>query len=134
MVVVGVDFRKAFDSVKREKILDVLKEYRIPEDVLEVFREVYSIDKTRVELGEYDHVHVEVQVESGIRQGCTASTLLFKLITYKMIEALRRRIEGVRIGQTRISSLFYVDDGLILARSLPEAREGVAELTEVAWR
>ena len=35
---------------------------------------------------EMDERSIEMEVESGIRQGCTASTVLFKLITYRIIE------------------------------------------------
>ena len=132
MVVVAVDFKKAYDSIKRETILEVLKEYRVEGRVVEVFKKVYSEDKTRITIGE--ETEVEVEVESGIRQGCTASTILFKLITFKIIEALRRKLEGVRVGDVRLRCLFFADDGLILARSVREAEEGIRELKRVAGK
>ena len=75
MVIVAIDFRKAYDSVKRERVLEILQEYRIEWRVIELFKRVYSEDGTRLVLGEQNEV--EVEVESGIRQGCTASCLLY---------------------------------------------------------
>ena len=62
---------------------------------------------------------IEIEVTSGIRQGCTASTVLFKLITYKIIEEMRKT-EGIQILGPKITCLFYADDGLILAKEKTE--------------
>ena len=105
MVIVAIDFRKAYDSVKRERVLEILQEYRIEGRVIELFKRVYSEDGTRLVLGEQSEV--EVEVESGIRQGCTASTVLFKLITFKIIEVLNRKLGGVSVGNVRLRSLFF---------------------------
>ena len=67
----------------------------------------YSEDGTRLVLGEQSEVEVEVEVESGIRQGCIASTVSFKLITFKIIEALNRKLGGVSVGNVRLRSLFF---------------------------
>ena len=104
-VIVAIDFRKAYDSVKRERVLEILQEYRIEGRVIELFKRVYSEDGTRLVLGEQSEV--EVEVESGIRQGCTASTVLFKLITFKIIEVLNRKLGGVSVGNVRLRSLFF---------------------------
>jgi len=130
LVLVAVDFKKAYDSIKREMIIEVLKEYRVDVRVIDVVKRVYCEDKTRIELGE--GCDVEMDVESGIRQGCTASTLIFKLITFKIIEVLRRKLRGVQMGVAKVRCLFYADDGLMLARSAEEAKTGIEELRRVA--
>ena len=129
MVVVAVDFRKAFDSIRREGILEIMKELRIAGEVVEIFRKVYGEDRTRIEIR--DGMNVDLGVESGIRQGCTASTVIFKLITFKIIEALRRELQGIRVGEDRIRCLFYADDGLLMTRSVEEAERGIRELRRV---
>ena len=70
-------------------------------------------DRTKIQLEK--NKEIEIEVTSGIRQGCTASTGLFKLITYKIIEEMRKT-EGLKILGPKISRLFYADDGLILAK------------------
>ena len=73
-----------------------------------------------------------MDVESGIRQGCNASTVLFKLVTYKIIKAVRRKLMGIDLGGVRVRCLFYADDELLLARSVEEAKEGINEVKRVA--
>lgn len=60
---------------------------------------------------------------SGIHQGCTASTTLFKLVTFKIIkEELNKGFKN----EFKISSLFfYADDGMLLTTSTKEAEEVV---------
>ena len=49
---------------------------------------------------------VKMDINSGIRRGCTASPLLFKMVTYKIIEELRKRAGGVRSEGMKVGSLF----------------------------
>ena len=53
-------------------------------------------DSIKIQLEKNEEI--EIEVTSGIRQGCTASTALFKLITYKVIEEMRKT-EGIQILQ-----------------------------------
>ena len=130
MIVVAVDFKKAYDSVRRETIVEMLKEYRVAAEVIEVFRGVYCGDATRLELG--NDKNIEMEISSGIRQGCTASNVIFKLITYKVIEAIGRKIDGVQVGGVRVRSLFFADDGLLMTGSIEEARKGIREMKQIA--
>ena len=55
---------------------------------------------------------IEIEVTSGIRQGCTASKVLFKMIKNKIIEEMRKT-KGIQILGPKITYLFNADDGLI---------------------
>ncbi len=55
-----------------------MKKNKIHPDIINFIAGVYIGDRTKVEIGKED---VEIEVTSGIRQGCTASTTLFKLVT-----------------------------------------------------
>ena len=75
----------------------------------------------------------EVVLASGIRQGCTASTVLFKLITYKIIEEMRET-EGIQILGPKITCLFYADDGLILAKDKEKAERSIEIIKEIGGK
>ena len=87
MVMVTINFKKAYDSIKREKIIEVLQEYRIEGRLVELFKRVYTEDGTRLVIREQSDVKVDI--ESEIWQGCTASTVLFKMVTYNGTRLLR---------------------------------------------
>ena len=71
-----------------------------------------------------------MNVSSGIRQGCTASTTLFKLVTYRIIELLEKEERGYVDKILKISALFFADDGLILTRSKEDAERQIQLIVE----
>ena len=79
LIVISVDFAKPFDIIKRVSLVEVLKNNKINPKVIDFIAGVYTGDRTKVEIGIGEEV--EIEVKSGIRQGCTASTTLFKLIS-----------------------------------------------------
>jgi len=70
-------------------------------------------------------VKEEITATSGIRQGCTLSTTLFKLITFKIIEGIDRKVRGYSTGKITLRTLFYVDDGLLFSTTLKGAKEDI---------
>ena len=44
LIVISVNFRKAYDSVKREKIIEVMKDYKIHPKVIDATTEIYEGD------------------------------------------------------------------------------------------
>merc|ERR1712033_76390 len=53
----------------------------------------------------------------GIRQGCSISTLLFKLITFKVIENLKKE-KKYKVGVYEDNSLWLADDATLIAENL----------------
>ena len=66
-------------------------------------------------------------------QGCTASTVLFKLITYKIIEEMRKT-EGIQILGPKITCLFYANVGLILAKDKEKAEISIEIIREIGGK
>ena len=79
LIITGIDFSKAYDSIKRHKIIEVLKEYKIHESIINSIAEIYKNDRVKLQLGNQKPIQ-EIEVTSGIRQGCTISARLFKLM------------------------------------------------------
>ena len=85
---VALDFRKAYDSIDRGRLLEALVRYEINPGLIDLVARVYSGDEVVIRWGDREE---RIRVTSGIRQGCTASTTFFKLITYTIIEELEGR-------------------------------------------
>ena len=131
MVAIAIDLKKAYDSIKRETMVQILKELRIDSKIIDFIVRIYKEDSTKIRLRK--NKEIEIEVTSGIRQGCTASTLLFKLITYKIIEEMRIT-EGIQILGPRITRLFYADDGLILAKDKEKAERSIDIIREIGGK
>ena len=74
---------------------------------------MYEGDKTTIRLGKMKKT---IEVTSGIRQGCSISTLLFKMVTFTIIEQLRERAKPYKIGVYNGNSLWLADDAVIIAK------------------
>ena len=44
---------------------------------------IYTNDVTEIKMGDREE---KIEINSGIKQGCTASTVFFKMITYEIIK------------------------------------------------
>ena len=72
----------------------------------------------------------EIEITSGIRQGCKGSGNLFLLITYYLIEKLYKSCNGYKNDILNIVVLFFADDGLLLSQNKEDAMKNM--LTEIA--
>ena len=129
LIVIAIDFAKAYDSIKREKLIETLMYYKVDPKIINMIAQVYTDDRTRIELGIGEEV--EIEITSGIRQGCTISTTLFKLVTFRIIEELERLGKGFKDEKFRIDSLFFADDGMLLTNSVEDAEEVIIRMEEV---
>ena len=111
LIVVAIDFIKAFDSIDRKKMIEVLIKYKIHPYIIDTIAKVYSIDKTIVKMGDREE---EMKVTTGIKQGCTASTELFKIITFEIMRKLEEEGDTPEIDGIKINSLFFADDSILI--------------------
>ena len=74
--------------------------------------------------------HQNIDITSGIRQGCTGSTTLFKVITYMIINEINTRGTGYK-DIIHINSLYFADDGLLLANSIEDAENNLKLAIEI---
>ena len=112
-------------------MVQILKELRIDSKIIDFIVRIYVEDSTKIQLEKSKEI--EIEVTSGIRQGCTASTVLFKLITYKIIEEMRKT-EGIKILGPKITCLFYADDGLILAKDKEKSERSIEIIREIGGK
>ena len=70
-----VDLSKAFDSVPRDKMWDMLRQLGIPEKLIRLVQELYRDLQARVRAE--DGLSEAFKVDTGVRQGCILSPLLF---------------------------------------------------------
>ena len=109
-----IDFKKAYDSIDRRKLIEVLVDYKVNPQIIDIIVQMYNEDYTVIQLG---NMKEKVKVTGGIRQGCCISTLLFKMVTFKIIEALRKE-KKYKIGKFNDNSIWLADDATLVADSL----------------
>ena len=127
---ISIDFIKTFDSIKRDSLIKILMEYKINSQVMEPIAKLYDGDITKMQLEEDEEL--SIPVSSGIRQGCTVSTALLKLVTYKIMKKLEELNKGLEDEVFKITSLFSADDGMLLTDSIRNAKKVVDTVTKMS--
>ena len=106
LFLITTDFSKAFDSIRRSKLIQVLKQYKIDEYIIDVICAIYTGDNTDLVLN--DKKYATINITSGIKQGCNLSALLFALVTYYIIEKMNESGMGYSDEYFNILTLFLI--------------------------
>ena len=86
-----VDFEKAFDSIHRDGLWNILRMYGIPQHIVDLIKTFYANFKCRVGKS------LAFQVKTGVRQGCVMSALLFNIvIDWVMRRTIEDKTRGIR--------------------------------------
>ena len=127
LIVIALDFKKAFDSIDRRKLIEALIEYRINPYIIDLIAKIYSNDKTKICIGEEE---IEIDINTGVKQGCTASTVLFKIITYIIMSKVEEKGIKYEVEGLNINTLFFADDSMALARTEEAAKKNLEIIIE----
>ena len=129
-VIVYVDFKKAFDSVDREKMMQILKAYDVPPNLLSAIELMYQDTKAKVVTPDGDTEMFEIL--AGILQGDTLAPFLFVIV---LDYALRNAINGMeeelgfhlerrrskRVAPLTITDLDFADDIALICQEIDKA-------------
>ena len=100
-----VDLTKAYDSVDCHALIAVLKNYKVPCQLIDIIKEMYTDTWCQVRTAKGSSE--EFRVESGVRQVCVLSPLLFNYFMDKILrETLEMTPGGWRIEYTTTKGLF----------------------------
>ena len=133
-----MDVSKAFDSVWRNALWAKLRAHGVKGKLLDAIRSLYKCTNSVVHDGQYRSK--PFNTNTGLRQGCPLSPLLYMIYTADLINLLKEKIQGIRIfGMTteeNISALLYADDMVILTRTKAELEAALEVLAEYedSWR
>jgi len=92
-----VDLVKAFDSVDRSLMFDILRRYGVPDHLVHLIRMLHTGLTVRMTVGE-----VEVEMPTtvgGVKQGCTLAATLFLLVEQAAMETVEPVFEAAGIKQ-----------------------------------
>lgn len=131
LALVFVDFSKAFDSVDRSKMFEILKLYGLPDDIISAIRVMYT--DTNSTILSTDGETVSFPIKAGILQGDTLAPFLFIMvvdyvmrvsvdtISEKGCQLQPRR--GSRKPAEYLTDTDFADDIALITRSLEHAQD-----------
>ncbi|KAG0722631.1 Retrovirus-related Pol polyprotein from type-1 retrotransposable element R2 [Chionoecetes opilio] len=112
-----VDLKKAFDSVHRESLWDLLRLRGIPARTIGLMTGLYSGTESAVKCR--GGVSSFFPVNTGVRQGCILAPSLFNTCMNWVLDKVVDQSDcGSSLGNTKITDLVFADDAVIFAESL----------------
>ena len=132
-IITFIDFRKAFDSIHRAKMMRILKAYGIPPNLLRAIERMYTDTKARVQTP--DGETEQFNILAGVLQGDTLAPFLFIIV---LDYALRRAMadgkeeelgftitprKSRRHPKEVLADLDFADDIALLSDAIEQAQE-----------
>ena len=131
-IIIFVDFKKAFDTIHRGKMLEILRKYGVPDKLVMTVEQLYigTFASVLSPDGETD----KFEIKAGVLQGDTLAPYLFAIVVdYAMRQAIRNNEEelGFMIQPSRsrrhpavcITDLMFADDIALLSQEIAHAQE-----------
>ena len=135
MILLFLDWEKAFDRIKHDRLWIALQRLGIHEHFIDVLQDGYRKASFFVE-DEHGASQTKKQ-RAGIRQGCPLSPYLFVLLMSIVDEDVKYRLQNPRNFRTPSSSLpihrvYYADDTILITTSTRAANKQLAEVERVS--
>ena len=127
-----VDFEKAFDSIDRQTIWNILLHYGVPNKIVSIIRKLYEGFSCQVIHN--GRLSDEFEISSGVRQGCLLSPLLF-LVVLDWVTRTAYANSGKGIQWTlmsKLEDLDFADDLALLTHRLRDMQDKITALSDTA--
>ena len=72
----------------------------------------------------------EMEINVGIKRGCTALTTFFKFITYVIMKSVEEKGIEYEVEKIKLTTLFFADDSLALAKTEEAAKKNLEIIIE----
>lgn len=125
LILVFVDYEKAFDTVDQQEMLKALADCRVDYRYLTIIRHVYNNAKAYVRLHQDT---TEFSVERGVRQGDVISPKVFTTLLEYLFKKIDFGEKGVNIDGEKLNHLRFADDIVLVADCIGDAREMLESL------
>ena len=113
--IIFIDLAKAFDIVSHKSFSIGLKRKGIPDQVIATILDMYTESYTKITVG--GKTARRIKINSGVKQGCPLSPLLFNLILDELIVRLKSLGIGIILGENLVSVMAFVDNLVLTEHS-----------------
>ena len=110
-----IDYEKAFDNIKRQIILNILKSRHIPDTLLQASVDIYTQNKILIKFN--NKLSKPVKINKGVRQGYPLLPTLFNTYLDDIITKWQKQdITGFGLSKNQqLSTLLFADDQVVIA-------------------
>ena len=128
-----MDFSKAFDSINRETMKEILLMYLIPVKLVNAIMSLYSNTRSSVRIGQ--SVSDSFETKTGVLQGDTLAPFLFIIVLdYVLRLAFPDSSDAFHFGALSLCVFAFADDLALIAGNPEDAQRLLTRLHNAALR
>ena len=126
-----IDFKKAFDTVNRTKLLEMLRTLGLSHTLLLNIQALYKTTEYKIKLK--NQILQSIPSNLGLKQGCPLSPLLFNIYISDIETYLKdSESSNFKLGGFDISHFLYADDLVLVANSKEGLQKKLDALATIA--
>ena len=123
-----IDFKKAFDSVDRDKLWSIMSSKVIPTHLITIIQTIYMENIIRINAGNGISEDSRV-ITQGVRQGCPPSPVLFNVYLDEVIKKWLKKLKTSKYFKELIFNiLLFADDQFIISDTEDNLQRAVYSL------
>lgn len=86
VLILFIDFKKAYDSIYRESLINILNEFKFVKIIINLIAASFNYNNIKAKIGNVSSQLKRVTI--GLRQGNALSPVLFNLVLEKVIQEI----------------------------------------------